>query len=116
RPDTRACGPLEIVLGDRFARLLVGKVGDDSVAVEEPDRKLMNLRSAPHVVFRRLDLPAALRPHVNAPHDLARPAWSFVLLENLHLELHVLLEAGRRTHAKVLGVELETDVDDFFDR
>ncbi len=76
----------------------------------------MNLRSAPHVVLGRIDVAARVQAHVHPTHDLPRPAGRLVLLEGLHLELHVLLEAGRRAHAEVLGVELETDVDDFFDR
>ena len=83
---------------------------------ERLERQVLDLLAALHHVFGRIDVAARVQAHVHPAHDLPRPAGSVVLLENLHLELHVLLEAGRRAHGKVLGVELETDVDDFFDR
>src|SRR6516164_7378218 len=78
-PDARADGPLEVVLGDRFARHLVAQVGDDGVADEEFERKLMNLRSTPHVVLGRVDVAARVQTHVYPAHDLARPARRVVL-------------------------------------
>jgi hypothetical protein len=72
----------------------------------------MDLRPAAHIVFRRIDVAAGMEAHMDAPHDLARTAGRVVLLENLHRELHVLLEARRRAHDKVSAIQFQTEVDD----
>ena len=72
----------------------------------------MDLRATPHVVLRRIDVAAGMQPHMHPAHDLPRPARRVVLLEDLHLELHVPLESRGRAHRKILWVELEADVDD----
>ena len=113
--------PLRMRLSSRFSRSfsviallghLVAQVGDDGVAHEQLERQLMDLRAAAHVVLRRVDVAAGVQAHMHAAHDLARAARRVVLLEDLHLELHVLLESRGRAHRVVLGVEFEADVDD----
>ena len=103
---------LQVLFGDRLAGHLVAEVGDDGVAHEQLERQLMDLRAAAHVVLRGVDVAAGVQAHMHAAHDLAGAARRVVLLEDLHLELHVLLESRGRAHRVVLGIELEADVDD----
>ena len=110
--DAAPDGALEVLGGDRLAGQLVAQIGDDGVAHEQLERKLVDLRAAPHVVLRRIDVAAGMQPHMHPAHDLPCPARRVVLLEDFHLELHVPLEPRRRAHRKILWVELEADVDD----
>jgi hypothetical protein len=72
----------------------------------------MDLRAAAYVVFGRIHVAAGMQAHVHAAHDLARAAGRVVLLEHLHLELHVLRESRGRAHGEVLRIKLQADVDD----
>src|SRR3954465_11177830 len=72
----------------------------------------MNLRAAGYVVLRRVDMAAGMQAHMHAPHDLAGAPGCVVLLEDLHLELHVRLESRRRAHRIIFWIELEADIDD----
>lgn len=62
-----------------------------------------------------IDVAAGVQAHMHPAHDLAGSFRGIVLLEHLHLELHVLLEARRRAHAEFRVVELQADVDDLLD-
>jgi hypothetical protein len=66
-------------------------------------------------VLGSVDVASGVQPHMHATHDLPGAARRIVLLQDLHLELHVFLESGRRTHAEILGIELEADVDDLLE-
>src|SRR5262249_16929059 len=80
-------------------------------ADENVERQLMDLRAPAHVMFGRVHVTAGMKTHVHAPHDLAGATRRVMLLDHLHLELHVLLESRRRAHGEVLRVELEADID-----
>src|SRR5262249_30188179 len=63
----------------------------------------MDLRAAAYVVFGRIHVAAGMQAHVHAAHDLTRAAGRVVLLEHLHLELHVLRESRGVCMAKFFG-------------
>jgi hypothetical protein len=92
------------------------QVGNDGVAGERVERQVLHLLSALDVVLGRIDVTARVQTHMHAAHDLARALGGVMLLEDLDLKLHVLLEAGGRPHGELRVVELETDVDDLLDR
>ena len=72
----------------------------------------MDLLAALDEMLGRIDVAAGVQPHVDAAHDLAGAAGGVEVLDDLDLELHVALEARRRPHVEVAGVELEADVDE----
>src|SRR5258707_9185949 len=72
----------------------------------------MDLRAAAYVVFGGIHVAAGMEPHVHPAHDLAGATRRVVLLDHLHLELHVLREPRRRAHREVLRIKLEADIDD----
>jgi len=103
---------LQVLLGDGLARQFVAQVGYDRVADEQVEGQLVDLGAAAHIVLRRVDVTASVQPHVHAAHDLAGASRRIMLLDDLHLELHVLFESRGRAHREILRIELETDVDD----
>ena len=103
---------LQVLHGDRLARQLVAQIGDNCVANEQLERQLMDLGAAAHVVFGRIHVAAGMETHVHAAHDLPGAAWRVVLLDHLHLELHVLREPRGRAHREILRIKLQADVDD----
>ena len=70
----------------------------------------MHVQTALQHVRRRVNMAAGVEPHVDATHDLAQSAG--VVLYNLDIELHVLLEAVIGPHVKCLCVEIDAEIDD----
>src|SRR6516165_8144422 len=97
---------MEIGFGNRLARHLVTQISNDCIADEEPKRKLVDLRTAGHIMLGRIDMTAGMQTHVHAAHDLSGSAWRIMLLEDLHRELQILCEASGRAHCEVPRVEL----------
>src|SRR5258705_654225 len=75
----------------------------------------MDLRTASDIMLGCIDVAPGVQPHMHATHDLPGAARRVVLLYDLHFELHVFLESGRRTHAEILGIDLKADVDDLLE-
>lgn len=102
---TRSCSVIALP-GD-----LVAQVGHDRVADEQRQRQLMNLRTASDIVLGRVDVASRMQPHMDATNDLPGSARRVMLLDDLHLELHVLGKSRRHAHGEILGIELEAEID-----
>ena len=87
-------------------------IGDHRVTGKGLQRQIVHLLATRHIVFRGIDMAAGMQAHMHAAHDLTGATRGVMLLDHFHLELHVLLEAGRGAHLELRVVQLEADVDD----
>jgi cellulose synthase/poly-beta-1,6-N-acetylglucosamine synthase-like glycosyltransferase len=90
-------------------------IANDRSTDEHAWCEVCDLRRALGVVFWCVDMAASVKAHMNAAHDLLAAFRRIVFLQDLHFELHVLLEAEWRAHGELGVLKRQADVHDFSD-
>jgi hypothetical protein len=91
----------------------VTQVGNDGISDKQIEWELMNLGSSGDIMLGSIYMAPGVQPHVYTAHDLSRAAGSIVFFNDLQFKLHILFEARRRSHGKILRIQFQTDVYDF---
>ena len=109
--ELRSDALIEVFRRNRLFRATVPYVRNHGRPDKAGDLQIVNVLATFDHVRWRVDMRACMQSHMSATHDLAEAAIG-IILDDLGLELHILLETLVGSHAEFAGIEFETDVDD----